>query len=443
LQLKNCEIHHTDVMQQVAFGPFSVDLVAHRLRRGPAELELRPQAFRALKVLIINSGRYVHHDQMIREAWDGISVSHNTVAVTIAEVKKVLQEYGSWIRCRPKLGYRLEVPKAEDLIRKGWHFWERRTREGLEKALSCFQQAAKEDGTDFRAFEGISLSYLLLCTYGMRPTNEMYPRFLEAHSRAVALRGMTATLRSNRGHALHICERRLDEAEAELLQALREEPMLGTIYVRLGILYCTMGRLDDALSLVVRGRTADPLCPVLPSTEVFVRLCRREFEAAVVCGRNALDLHPYQHLGRVNYAQALAYVGRVDEALEEFRLVCLMSPDLLWLRALEGICLAQHGRRGEAEAILKELQQIRKREYLDAYFMALLVDALGRRDDAFRELERALGESSATLFMLNVDPRSEGLRSDARFPALQQRVFGVPAANSKSALTALTTSEFA
>jgi DNA-binding winged helix-turn-helix (wHTH) protein len=46
---------------------------------------------------------------MIREAWDGISVSRNTVAVTIAEVKKVLQEYGSWIRCRPKLGYRLEV----------------------------------------------------------------------------------------------------------------------------------------------------------------------------------------------------------------------------------------------------------------------------------------------------------------------------------------------
>src|SRR6204780_604872 len=154
--LKNYEIAELRVMEQVAFGPFSVDMAGHRLRRGDSELELRPQAFRALNVLIRNSGRYVHHDQMIREAWDGISVSPNTVAVTIVEVKKVLQEYGSWIRCRPKLGYALEVPRAEDLIKKGWHLWERRTREGLEKALACFEQAAREDGTDFRAFEGIS-----------------------------------------------------------------------------------------------------------------------------------------------------------------------------------------------------------------------------------------------------------------------------------------------
>ena len=76
---------------------------------------------------------------MIREAWDGISVSPNTVAVTVAEVKKVLQEYGAWIRCRPKLGYCLEVPRGEDLIQKGWHLWERRTREGSRKGTGLFR----------------------------------------------------------------------------------------------------------------------------------------------------------------------------------------------------------------------------------------------------------------------------------------------------------------
>src|SRR5580698_1430834 len=183
-------------MEQTVFGPFSVDLAARRLQRGESELILRPQAFRVLNVLILNSGRYVHHEQMIREAWDGISVSPNTVAVTVAEVKRVLQEYGSWIRCRPKLGYRLEVPRGEDLIKKGWHLWERRTREGFEKALACFEQAAEEDPSDFRAFEGMSICYLLLCTYGMRPPNHMYPKFLEAHNRAVALGGLTAALRA-------------------------------------------------------------------------------------------------------------------------------------------------------------------------------------------------------------------------------------------------------
>jgi DNA-binding winged helix-turn-helix (wHTH) protein/Flp pilus assembly protein TadD len=411
-------------MERVEFGPFSVDLARHRLTRGSSELELRPQAFRVLNLLIQNTGRYVHHEQMIREAWDGISVSPNTVAVTIGEVKKTLQEYGSWIRCRPKLGYRLEVPRGEDLIRKGWHLWERRTREGLEQAVACFEEAIQEDGTDFRAFEGASLSYLLLCTYGMRPPNQTYPKFLKAHNRAVELGGLTAGLRSNYGHALHICERNLDQAQSELLHALSEEPKQGTTYVRLAILYSAMGELDAALEILSQGRAADPLCPVLWSTETFIRLCRKEFDVAVVSGKNSIDLHPYQHIGRVHYAEALERTGLVDEALTEMRLACVMSPDLPWLRAVEAIYLAKHGRCGEALAALDELQGLREREYVDAYFVALLLDALGRRDQAFAELERARLENSATLFQLNVDVRGEELRRDPRFQPLLESVFG-------------------
>ena len=125
----------------VRFGPFSLDLEAGRFQRGASELALRPQALRALSVLILNSGKFVDHDQLMREAWNGTSVSRNTITVTIAEVKKALQEYGAWIQCRPKRGYRLQVPKGEDLVQLGWHHWKRRTREGLEKALACFEQA--------------------------------------------------------------------------------------------------------------------------------------------------------------------------------------------------------------------------------------------------------------------------------------------------------------
>ena len=81
-------------------------------------------------------------------------MARHSVAVTIAELKRALGEYGSWITHRPKVGYRLEVPGAEDLIRQGWHFWGRSTREGLEKGLECFEQAARQDPSDNRAYEG-------------------------------------------------------------------------------------------------------------------------------------------------------------------------------------------------------------------------------------------------------------------------------------------------
>ena len=47
--------------------------------------------------------------------------------------------------------------------------------------------------------------------------------------------------------------------------------------------------------------------------------------------------------------------------------------------------------------------------------MAVLFDALGDRDQAFQELERAFHEKSPGLFALRVDPRLDNLREDATF----------------------------
>jgi len=55
--------------------------------------------------------------------------------------------------------------------------------------------------------------------------------------------------------------------------------------------------------------------------------------------------------------------------------------------------------------------------------MALLFDALGKRMEAFRELECALKEKSASLFLLRIDRRMDGLRQDPRFQNLQEKVF--------------------
>lgn len=139
---------------QIAFGPFCLDIEVSRLFRDGLELELRPQALHALRALVQSSGRCVDYEEMIGEAWHGISVSRHTVAVTVGEVKRALKDCGSWISYQPKFGYRLDVPQSEDLIRNGWHYWQRHTREGFDKALCCFQRAAQASSTDPRALKG-------------------------------------------------------------------------------------------------------------------------------------------------------------------------------------------------------------------------------------------------------------------------------------------------
>lgn len=410
-------------VQEVEVGPFLVDLTTGRVQRDGIELALRPQAFRAFKTLIQNSGLYVDYDRMIAEAWDGTVVSRHTVDVTVGEVKKVLQEFGSWITHRPKVGYRLEIPKSEDLVRKGWHYWNRRTREGFEKATACFQQAALEDGSDFRAFEGLAASYLMLGTYGMRRPRDVYRLFQEAYAQAVGLCGLTPELRAHLAHGLHVFERKFAEAESEFLEVMRQRPTITRIYGHLAMVYIAVGRLDDAHKVIEQGYKVDPLWPMLPATEVSVRFFGRDFESAIASGKQAVELHPYILIGRCLYAQALEFAGRIEEALQEYRLACIMFPGLLWLRPLEAACLARHGRKIEACEILTDLENIRANEYIDAYYMAPLYDALGMRNLAFQELKRAYDENSVNLCILDVDPKMDSLRRDPRFEQLRKSLF--------------------
>lgn len=411
-------------MADITFGPFMLDVSAVRLLRQGTEVKLRPQAFHALKVLALHAGRYVDYDCMIAEAWGGTVVSPHTVDVTIGEVRRTLQEFGSWIHHRPKIGYCLEIPKSDELIKRGWHLWNLRTRDSFEKALECFQSAASESPTDFRAFEGQSSCYVMLGSYGMAPGKQIYGPFLAAHKQAEALAGATPELRCNRARGLHLFERKLAEAESEYRELTAQRGIAALAYVGLAMLYSTAVRLDEALECIERAYAADPLLPVLPATEVSVRFWRREFDLAVARGAKAVELHPYVLLGRSFYAQALEFSGRFQDAMTQYEIGAVTSGDLPWLRALEASCMVKLGRERDARRMLAALEERRSSEHVDAYSMMVLHQALGQMDQAFVELERAIDEGSVWLYAIDVDPKADALRSDRRFTRLRQRLSG-------------------
>ena len=406
---------------EYSFGPFLLDTTASRLTREGVEIRLRLRAFHSLRVLLQHHGEFVGYEAMMAEAWEGTHVSRHTIDVTLGDVRRCLGEYGRWIVHRPKFGYALEVPRSDELVRQGWHFWSQRTRAGCERAIECFKRAIGESPSDFRAFEGLSASYLALAIFGIRPPLEMYPRFLEAHEQAAVLSGLRPELRCNRAFGLCVFERRHAESEAEFLRALEEKPALGSTYVRLAMLYGARGRFDEALDILGRGRQTDPLLPTLAAAEVRIRCWKRDFQAALSVGSKSVELHPYLHIVRVDYAQALECAGRLEDALAQYQVASILSLGLPWLRALEGACRARLGRHGDARAILEGLEALRRSEYVDAYHMALLRLALGERDRALEELERASAENSAWLYAMDVDPKLDPLRGAARFRRLQKR----------------------
>src|SRR6476469_9665581 len=47
-----------------------------------------------------------------------------------------------------KVGHRLDVPKSDELVRKGWHFWNRRTR-GVSEAQAILEGLEQLRRTDY------------------------------------------------------------------------------------------------------------------------------------------------------------------------------------------------------------------------------------------------------------------------------------------------------
>lgn len=401
--------------QPMALGPFRIDTANRRLFRDGIGLELRPQAFRALEVLIENRGRLVEYSQLIREAWDGLQVSKHTVAVTVNEVKDALGAYGSWITCRPKLGYLLEVPETSELIRRGWHFLNLYTRAGFEKALQCFERAAEADRADLQAFAGIASTYLMLGAFLMRAPRHIRGPFQAAYNRALSLSGSTPELRADRAWALLIFGRQPVQAEAELRELRKLLPGLPQVHIRLALTHMAQGELESAAGVMMQAQASDVLFPELTFTGTLLRLFRREFQLAAQWGKDNLDLHPGSQVGRVFYAEALEHAGCPGEALAQYRLAASMSPDISWIRAQEARFLARQGHVSKANAILHQLRRARETEYVDAYFLALLLDALGKPEEALGELERARNEDSYALLFIDVDPKADGLRKLPQF----------------------------
>lgn len=68
------------------------------------------------------------------------------------------------------------------------------------------------------------------------------------------------------------------------------------------------------------------------------------------------------------------------------------------------------------------LAHIAKTQYVMSYRVAQIYIALGDKEKAFRELEKAFTEHDWELFRLKVDPFMDPLHDDPRFAGLLKRL---------------------
>jgi tetratricopeptide (TPR) repeat protein len=146
----------------------------------------------------------------------------------------------------------------------------------------------------------------------------------------------------------------------------------------------------------------------------------REFELAIDYTRRAIELDPTFWQAYTWQGLALAEKGLFAEAIEvlEKGLVLDDSPQILMF--LGGI-YARAGYTDRAKDMLEDVARQRKTgRFICPYEIATIYLALGDADTAFFWFDLAYEFRSPCIPWLNVDPRLDVVRDDARFEELQR-----------------------
>jgi len=442
---------HTLPTSCYEFGSFRLDATRSLLLRDGEQVSLSPKTFETLLLLVREAGRVLRKEEFIARIWPDCFVEEGNLTQHIFTLRKALGEGPTdhrYIVTVPGQGYRFVAPVRElaatdagaavrqtdhmerhtgnaeafQAYLRGRYFWNKRTVEGLHKAIEYFEQAIAIDPAYALAFVGLSDAYNLLAGHGGLYPQETFPKARAAAARALEIDASLAEAHASLGFISYRFDWNWTDSERHFKRAIAMKPAYATAHHWYGESLAATGRADDSLAELARAQELDPLSlPIntdLGQSLYFARRydeCARQLEKTLEMDRDfprALVL-----LGAVYEQQ-----GRHMEAIEmSSRAVKMSQSNPLALSAL-GHARALAGQLHEARRIVCDLQRFATSRYVSAYNIAVVYAGLGEQSTALDYLEQAVGNSDVWLVWLKLNPRFDGLREDPRFDALLRRV---------------------
>jgi serine/threonine-protein kinase len=312
--------------------------------------------------------------------------------------------------------------QAYGLYLKGRFAWNKRTREGVEEAIGYFEQAIAEDAQYAPAYAGLADSYALDVDYRSIPVGEVFARAKEYAHKALALDETVPAAHASLAWVLFIYDWNWEAAEREFRRAIELNPRYASAHQWFAFLLASRGQHDAAL---LEGHTALELDPASVSARRAVgwlAFYARRYDQARDHLSRAIEMNPmavesYRMLGHT-----LALQGELQEAERVFRETLLLPAAGSYTKAGLGWVLGLAGRRGEAEAILDELQAAARDGYVSPVPFAMLHIGLGNNEQALDWAERAYAERRGWLAYFKVNPMLDPLRGASRFADLLKRI---------------------
>ncbi|MCU1289590.1 MAG: serine/threonine protein kinase with repeat [Acidobacteria bacterium] len=304
-------------------------------------------------------------------------------------------------------------------IKARFHF-AKRTKEDILKSIELFREAIKLDPNFALAFVGVAEAYANMPSYPYLSPKEAMSQAKPAIAEALRLDPALPEAYNVAGTIAATYDWEWAEAERCFKRSLELDPNLAVTHYRYGWIYLSpLGRHAEAIAEMKRAMELEPLSVIQGANYAAVLMYARQFDFALEQARKTYELDP-NHIGaRIWMSHTLNAKGMYAESI-------LISEKSLQLglssSAQMGYAYAKSGQRLKAESLIAKFKEAEKTRYVSNYWGAILYAALGERDAAFANLEKAYHEKDWFLPRLKADPFMDSLRGDARFADLVKRL---------------------
>jgi len=313
-------------------------------------------------------------------------------------------------------------PQALDLYMRGRFHFNQMTATSHRKAQDYYQQALQQDSGYARAYAAIADSLSFSAQFESIPKQVIRPEMMAALEKAIELDDGLADAWAVLG--LIRMEFYDDWAGSiEPLQRAYEinpNNLEANNYLRQ--YYAVVGPAEKQIQYAETAIRIDPLGTFTSAQVMFMYETLRQYDKALEASEATLALEPNFALtfqGRTLIFDAL---GRYQEALQAIDkgIELRGSDDVLDLQGFRARVLAKLGRIDEAEALLRELQNRAKDDYVPPVFFAMIYEGLGRYDVTLDWLEKAYEEEDWILHWVVRGAMFDSVRDTRRFKAIMQ-----------------------
>jgi TolB-like protein/Tfp pilus assembly protein PilF len=277
------------------------------------------------------------------------------------------------------------------------------------KAIDRYQQAIQRDPKFALAYAGMADAYAYLAENFVVAPREVMPKAKAAAEKAVELDPNSAEAHTSLGAVKLDYDWDREGAQRELQRAMQLNP--GFAWARHWYAHAleSQNRMEDALKEMRAALALDPLNIPINWDIGNELICLGRFDEAVRHLRKAYDLFPKVPTIGLVLVAALNRTGDVAGANRVVDEMKKNSPETNqdpFLMAFFALAEVNAGHRSEGRRVLDELEQIRKKQYVDPFSVLELCAALNDEKSLHLWLKRMEEERSTIYVYLDVFMRA-------------------------------------